>query len=248
MENAGNKKRIVLDPRLQKCADFVRTGVRVADIGTDHGYLPIALLQRGQVLSALACDINAGPLESAVRNAARYGVASEMDCRLADGLRGLASQEADDIVIAGMGGELMLRMIVETPWLRVPEKHLVLQPMTAADRLRAGLYAAGFAIDCEEAVFDGRKIYTVLSVFYTGEAQTGLSLRMLHMGKILPGSPDSARYAASILHNLENQCAGLRHTGRDTAALEAAIREIRAAYGLDPAEKGAVDHDGTGDL
>ena len=79
-------------------------------------------------------------------------------------------------------------------------------------------------------MYDGRKIYTVLSVFYTGEAQTALPLRMLHMGGLLPGSPHSARYAQSVLHNLENQCVGLRHMGRDTAALEAAVREIRAVY------------------
>ena len=99
-----------------------------------------------------------------------------------------------------------------------------------ADRLRAGLYAAGFAIDREDAVFDGKKIYSVLSVFFTGEAKIALPLRMLHMGRIRPGSPDSARYAASVLHHLENQRAGLRHAGGDTAALEAAIDEIRAAY------------------
>ena len=63
---------------------------------------------------------------------------------------------------------------------------------------------------------------------------------MLHMGKILPASPHSARYAESVLHNLENQCAGLRHTGRDTAALEAAIGEIRAAYVPVPDQKEAL--------
>ncbi len=236
MENAG-KRKIALDARLQKCADFVRNGVCVADIGTDHGYLPIALLQSGKATFAYASDVNAGPLESAVRNAARFGVAERMCCKLADGLRGLSAGDVDDIVVAGMGGDLILRMIAETAWLRFPEKHLVLQPMTAADRLRAGLYAAGFSIDRESAVFDGRKIYTVLSVFYTGEAQTELSLRMIHMGKILPEAPDSARYAASVLHNLENQCAGLRHNGRDTAALEAAICEIRTAYLSDAVEE-----------
>ena len=182
MENTGEKKRITLDARLQKCADFVRAGVRVADVGTDHGYLPIALLQGGRIISAVAADVNAAPLESAVRNAARFGVSDRMRCVLSDGLAGLSAADADDVVIAGMGGELILRIVAETPWLRTPEKHLVLQPMTTADRLRAGLYAAGFAIDREEAVYDGRKIYTVLSVFYTGEAQTALPLRMLHMG------------------------------------------------------------------
>lgn len=240
VENTGEKKRITLDARLQKCADFVRAGVRVADVGTDHGYLPIALLQSGRAASAVASDVNAAPLESAVRNAARFGVSDRMRCVLSDGLAGLSADDADDVVIAGMGGELILRIVTETPWLRAPEKHLVLQPMTTADRLRAGLYAAGFAVDREEAVFDGKKIYTVLSVFYTGEAQTALSLRMLHMGKILPASPHSARYAESVLHNLGNQCAGLRHTGRDTAALEAAIGEIRAAYVPVPDQKEAL--------
>ena len=161
MENTGEKKRITLDARLQKCADFVRAGVRVADVGTDHGYLPIALLQGGRIISAVAADVNAAPLESAVRNAARFGVSDRMRCVLSDGLAGLSAADADDVVIAGMGGELILRIVAETPWLHTPEKHLVLQPMTTADRLRAGLYAAGFAIDREEAVYDGRKIYTV---------------------------------------------------------------------------------------
>lgn len=230
VEHMERKKKIALDPRLQKCADFVRCGVRVADIGTDHGYLPIALLQSGKAVSAVAADINAAPLESAVRNAARFGVSDRMRCVLSDGLAALSPQDADDVVVAGMGGELILRIISEADWLRAPEKHLVLQPMTTADRLRAGLYAAGFAIDREDAVFDGKKIYSVLSVFFTGEAKTALPLRMLHMGCIRPGSPDSARYAASVLHHLENQRAGLRHAGGDAAALEAAIDEIRAAY------------------
>lgn len=225
-----NTKAIVLDPRLAKCAAFVRDGVRVADIGTDHGYLPIALLQRGRAISAVAADINKDPLESAVKNAAKYGVSDRMRFVLSDGLRGLSAEDADDIVIAGMGGELILRIVSDAHWLRSKDKHLVLQPMTTAAQLRAGLSALGFEIHREEPVYDGKKIYSVLSVVYTGVCRAGPDPVEVHMGKIAPGAEHSARYAESVLHNLENKLRGLRHTGGESAALEKVIAQIRTIY------------------
>lgn len=223
-------KQIVLDPRLQKCAEFVRTGVRVADIGTDHGYLPIALLQGGKAVSAIAADINEAPLESARRNAVKYGETTRMRFVLTDGLNGLSGEDADDIIIAGMGGELILRIISEAEWLRDPSKHLVLQPMTTAAQLRAGLLALGFEIRREEAVFDGKKIYSVLSVVYTGHAVPEPTLLVTHMGRIQPGSPHSMRYAESVLHNLENKLKGLRHTGGNTEELCTVLEKIHTLY------------------
>lgn len=223
-------KQIVLDPRLQKCAEFVRTGVRAADIGTDHGYLPIALLQCGKAVSAVAADINEAPLESARRNAVKYGEAKRMHFVLTDGLNGLNENDADDIIIAGMGGELIFRIVSEAKWLQDPSKHLVLQPMTTAAQLRTGLLALGFEIDREEAVFDGRKIYSVLSALYTGNVQKDPTLLFTHMGKIQPGSKNSVRYAESVLHNLENKLKGIRHTGGDTEALCTVLEKIHTLY------------------
>lgn len=239
VEQINHPKSPALDPRLKKCADFVRPGRRVADVGTDHGYIPIALLLSGRTPFTVASDINAGPLESARRNAARYGVSDRMRFVLSDGLHGVDAAEADDIVIAGMGGELILRIIEEAPWLASPEKHLVLQPMTTAAQLRTGLLERGFAIEREEAVYDEKKIYSVLSVRYTGTRMTEVPPLLAHMGKIQPGSPHSARYAQSVAHNIENKIKGLRHTGGDTTALEALLQTL-----LDDYRKGWTEHDG----
>lgn len=230
MNQSERNRSLQLDPRLAKCASFVRDGVRVADIGTDHGYLPIALLQSGKAVSAIAADINKDPLDSAVRNAEKYGLTEKMHFVLSDGLHGLSAADADDVIIAGMGGELILRIVSEAPWLRAPEKHLILQPMTTAAQLRSGLAALGFEIDREEAVYDGRKIYSVLSVYYTGVVQPQIGLLETHMGKIVPGSEHSARYAESVLHNLTNKLRGLQHTGQETESLENVIEEIRKLY------------------
>ena len=232
-------KQILLDPRLQKCAEFVRQGVHVADIGTDHGYLPIALLQNGKATAAVAADINEAPLESAKRNAVKYGETQRMRFVLTDGLNGLNANDADDIIIAGMGGELILRIVSEAAWLRDPRKHLVLQPMTTAAQLRAGLVALGFHIDREEAVFDGRKIYSVLSVFYTGEAQEALTPLFMHMGAIRPGSEHSARYAESVSHNLSNKLKGVQHAGGDAETLRTVLEQIHTLY-----MEGREEHDG----
>ena len=144
-----------LSPRLALCAELVRPGRALADIGTDHAYLPIWLLQNGKIPRALACDVNPGPLEAAQRNARRYGIGQELRLALSDGLREVGPGEAEDIVIAGMGGELILRIVEEAPWLRDGTKRLVLQPMSMADRLRAGLWELGFSIRQERAVVDG---------------------------------------------------------------------------------------------
>lgn len=229
MEQEIRNRAITLDPRLQKCAEYVRPGKRVADIGTDHGYIPIALLQSGKTPFAVASDINEGPLESAKRSAARYGFEDKMKFVLSDGLHGVESGDADDIVIAGMGGELILRIVTEAPWLCSADKHLVLQPMTTAAQLREGLAALGFEIEREEAVWDGKKIYSVLSVLYTGEKRA-LSPLETQMGKIVPGSPHSARYAKSVEHNLTNKLRGFAHTGADTAELEALIGALTETY------------------
>ena len=224
------KKKIQLDPRLAKCAEFVREGVRVADIGTDHGYLPIALLQKGKATAAIAADINKEPLDSAVRNAAKFGESNRMRFVLSDGLRGISGDDVDDVIIAGMGGELILRIVSDAPWLCTGEKHLVLQPMTTAAQLRTGLAALGFWIDREEAVYDGRKIYSVISAVYTGEKAETVPAMYEHMGKILPGSAHSARYAQSVLHNLMNKQRGLAHKGENTEHLQRTIDEISALY------------------
>lgn len=157
-----------LDGRLSLCAEFVRMGSRLADIGTDHGYLPIALLSRGVVPFALACDINPLPLRSAQENIALCGLSDRIQTRLCDGLSGIGADEVDDIVIAGMGGELIAQILSDCEWIRDPEIRLILQPMTRYEKLIRRLYENGFAITAQKACKADGKLYTVLCASYSG--------------------------------------------------------------------------------
>lgn len=225
-----NPKLPQLGARLAKCAAFVRQGARVADIGTDHGYLAIHLLHSGTSPYVVASDVNALPLETARQNARRLRVEQNIRFVQADGLSGVEPEEAQDIVIAGMGGELILKIVSEAPWLRTPDRQLILQPMTAADKLRRGLWALGFTIEREAVVCDEGRVYTVLSASYTGEHTGEIPPLLALMGKIEPHSPYSARYATGVLKNEENRMCGMRSRGEDTAVPRAVCAAIRAAY------------------
>ena len=151
-----------LSPRLAAIAARVPPGFRLADIGTDHAYLPAYLLLEGTIPSAVASDVNRGPLDRGRETARQAGVEEKIDFRLSDGLNGLEANEADVIVIAGMGGELIARILSEAPWTR--EKLLLLQPMTAQPELRRWLNGNGYRIEGEAVVREGQKLYVILTV------------------------------------------------------------------------------------
>ena len=110
------EKELQLQPRLQCIASLVPQGARLADVGTDHGYLPVWLLQHGRIESAIASDINALPLDHARATAREYGVTERMDFRLCPGLAKIKAEECDAIAIAGMGGETILGILEAAPW------------------------------------------------------------------------------------------------------------------------------------
>ena len=193
--------------RLSLCADFVREGSRLADIGTDHGYLPIALCQSGKIPSAIACDINPLPLRSAEENIAKFGLSKMIKTRLSDGLKELAPNEVDDIVIAGMGGELIRDILSSAPWVKDEAKHLVLQPMTHHDDLIRWLYENGFDIERQAAVRDDGKAYTVLSTRFTGD-KTDCDLYTAIVGKLDPRDENSRGFLSRSLQNLRNKSKG----------------------------------------
>lgn len=158
----------LLDARLRRCADFVRPGTTLCDVGCDHGYLPCQLALEGKIRSGLACDVNPSPLDSAKRTIARTGAGTVVSTRLSDGLMQVRPEEAQDIVIAGMGGELILSILLAVPWVKQPGRRLILQPMTKAELLRRGLCREGFRILEESAVPDGSRCYAVLLAEYDG--------------------------------------------------------------------------------
>lgn len=201
-----------LDRRLEEIAALVRPGRRVADIGADHGFLVVSLVERGISPGGIACDINPMPLEKSRRTVAQAGLEGCIDLRLGDGLAPVGPEEAEEIVIAGMGGDLIARLVEETPWLRDGEKHLVLQPMTKADHLRRRLGALGFWTEEERAVESGAFVYTVFSVRYTGQEREPDDLECF-IGKVLLGnSPDTGRYLARTESQLRQRALGLEQS------------------------------------
>lgn len=162
-----NFQKINLDNRLFLCAQKVRPGKVTADIGTDHAYLPIWLVLNNIAPYAIATDVREGPLRNAEKNIAKFGVADKVKTCLSDGLNKLKSTKIDEIVIAGMGGELIAKIIKKAAWLKDSSKHLILQPMSAEPELRAFLISEKFKIFSEQAVISAGKVYTVMSVFWS---------------------------------------------------------------------------------
>lgn len=227
----GAKTLFSLGPRLALCGSLVRPGQGLIDVGTDHAYLPIWLLKSGIIPRATASDINQGPLDAARRHAAQYGVGEELRLVKSDGLRGLAPEDGSNVVIAGMGGELILRIIGEMPWLRDPEIRLILQPMTQMEKLRLGLLELGFRVTEEHAAQENGKAYTAFAVEYIGMAEDP-GLLYPYMGRLSPQEPAARAYAEKVLGDLANRLRGAKYSGDQAQSqmLEEAIEGIQRTY------------------
>lgn len=153
-----------LTPRLLSAAQQVPHGAKLADIGTDHAYLPVWLLLKGVIDGAIAADLREGPLRRAQETARQYGVWQQISFRLCDGLSAICPEEADTIVIAGMGGDTIASILHGAPWTGQKGKQLLLQPMTAQMHLRKWLWEHGCRIDRECISQEGKRLYTVLCV------------------------------------------------------------------------------------
>jgi tRNA (adenine22-N1)-methyltransferase len=160
--------KIPLSNRLLACASFVRSGDRVADIGCDHGYLGIHLLKENIASFIIASDINEGPLQSAKRNAEKFGYSEQMAFYLSDGVRNIP-REFDVLVCAGMGGDTMIHILENAPWLKKEQYRMILQCQSKRPELRKYLYENGFSI-VDELIVDDEKIYQIVCAEYTGDA------------------------------------------------------------------------------
>lgn len=159
----------VLDSRLGRIYQMVTPGSRVADIGTDHGYLIALLALDGVISSGYACDINRQPLQKAQETIRRCGVENRITTVLSDGLQALSPSSVDECVLAGMGGDLIGKILTDVPWSRNPELRFLLQPMSKEEHLRALLDQEGFHTEEESAVAAGRFVYPVMAVRYGGK-------------------------------------------------------------------------------
>lgn len=153
-----------LTPRLLSAARQVAPGAKLADIGTDHAYLPVRLLLDGVIDHAIAADLRAGPLNRARETARQHGVEGNISFRLCDGLSDIRPEEADTVVIAGMGGDTIAAILGAAGWTRERGIRLLLQPMTAQMHLRQWLWEQGYAIERECISKEGKRLYTLLCV------------------------------------------------------------------------------------
>ena len=151
------------------CADFVRQNARLADIGTDHAYLPLWLCLNGTCPSAVAADINPEPLARGQAAIKAFNAEKLVSAQLSDGLENIAENEADDFVLAGMGGELIANILDNCSYAKNSDKHFILQPMTKSEALIKYLFDNGFEILKQDCCIAGGKCYTVLLAHYCGK-------------------------------------------------------------------------------
>ena len=150
--------------RLEAIGKLVPQGCVLADIGTDHAYLPVWLLEQGKIASAIAGDIAEGPCLAAKNTVSMHGMKGKVEVRLGSGLKVLQAGEADCIAIAGMGASTMIEILEADMPLAVEAKRLVLQPMAGAASLRKWLIQNGWCIVAEDLVADGRHLYEIMAV------------------------------------------------------------------------------------
>ena len=156
-----------INARLLSAAELVRQGAVFADIGTDHAYLPIFLLERGRICHAVCADINEGPLNSARANAAEAGLIEKVELVLTDGAAALSGKGITDYAICGMGGELIAQILEHR---KEGMEHFVLQPQRSYDVLRQYLAEKGFEIKKEAVSCEGDKMYCAFYAIYTGKS------------------------------------------------------------------------------
>ena len=194
---------IPLSSRLLACAGFVPKGSRVADIGCDHGYLGIYLLQQGVASKVIAADINRGPLDSARRNGEKYGVAEKMSFHLSDGVKDIP-RDFDVMVCAGMGADTMISILEAAPWLKSDAYRLILQCQSKLPTLRGYLTENGWHIAGEAVLRDGRFLYTVMEVQYQPDApRLSLGQRYFSPALLQDTSPEAAEYYKWVVDGLK---------------------------------------------
>ena len=223
-----------LSKRLQAVADLVSDGMVVADVGTDHGYIPIYLVETKKSPKAFAMDVNEGPLLRAKEHIAEHGLCDLIQTRQSDGARNLQEQECDCVVIAGMGGALTVKILEEGKMIFRSLKEFILQPQSELMKTRQYLVENGYHIVEEDMVLEDGKFYPMMKVI--NGPSPDLDKVELRYGKRLLGQKHpilkeflekEVRTKEQILHSL-NMGTGL-HIESRRKEIQEELEEIRYA-------------------
>jgi len=203
-----------MDKRLSKIFSLARPVTGLIDVGTDHGYIPLALCEAGFRGNIIASDINAGPLDAAIRTAARHGFESRIIFTLCPGLEKCDPDSVDTIVIAGMGGDMICGILDKAEWTMDPKYSLILQPMTRAEILRYWLANNGYE-HSSHYVADDRFDYQIISAGYTGN-NTPLSDSELYTGTVsdLKAYENASRLVRTQIERFRKEYRGLSLSAR----------------------------------
>lgn len=215
-----------LTPRLKKIFELVPKNACTADIGTDHAYIPIALIEEKIADRAIASDINRGPIERANQNIRKQGLSEKIETRLGSGLTTLSPKDAEVIIIAGMGGLLIADILEASRDVVNSAELLILQPMTAVTELRAHLSEKGYEVISEHLVSEEDKLYNIITAKPSGENR--YTTRELYLGKGLEITSLHlfGRYREAVLTKLNRRAEGLKKS--QTPENKKALREIES--------------------
>lgn len=205
-----------LSERLSAVASLVRRGSIVADIGTDHGYIPVYLIKNNIAPKALASDVNEGPLSSCRRLVEEENLSDKISVILSNGLDNIPSDAYDTLIIAGMGGELICTILSKADNLN--GKHIIVNPMTHPELVREYFYANGFEIDNDIIVKESKHYYSVFDAKYTGEIQSKTKIDF-YLGNIKDFT--HKEYFIHLIHYLSNK----EKSGEDFSDIINALEE-----------------------
>ncbi len=205
-----------LSERLSAVAFLVKKGSIVADIGTDHGYIPVYLVKNNIAQRALASDVNKGPLSSCRRLVEEENLGDKIKVILSDGLDNIPSEEYDTLIIAGMGGELICTILSKAGNLK--DKHIIVNPMTHPELVREYLYSNGFKIDNDLIVKESKHYYSVFDAIFTGDIQNKNKIDF-YLGNIKDFT--HKEYFVHLIHYLRNK----EKSGEDFSDIIHALEE-----------------------
>lgn len=228
---------ITLTNRLSMVAGLVRDGRPLADIGTDHAYLPVFLLQEGRIPHAAACDVREGPLQNAASTVDAEEVSDRVELLLCSGFEHPRLRDYADFVMAGMGGNLMVDLMAAAPFLQAEGVHLVLQPQSHAEDVRDYLYGNGFSILRETATRDNGRGYIAIEAAYTGETREA-TLSECYLGKLPEcDAPERFDHFRDVLRRLTARHDALLaypESREECELLEPVIRDVQAVLDTEP--------------